>query len=137
MSAYTVRFTRQALILSLEQLELEFSLEDGGMRALRRPGEADLTGHGAARPSVDVSLADTGWLTERSFARYLNHTLAETADGVELVMIIGLGPLKIYDRYRVAGSLITRRISIENAGIDEVAHASAGRNAADLRRRRM
>lgn len=121
MSAYTVRFTRQALILSLEQLELEFSLEDGGMRALRRPGEADLTGHGVARPSVDVSLADTGWLTERSFARYLNHTLAETADGVELVMIIGLGPLKIYDRYRVAGSLITRRISIENAGIDEVA----------------
>ncbi len=121
MSAYTLRFTRQALILSLDELELEFSLDDGSLCALRRPGEPDITGHGARRPGIDVSLADSGWLSERSFARYLGHSIQDTPGGAELVMRVGLGPLKIYDRYRVAGSLIIRRISIENAGDDELA----------------
>ncbi|MDW8145074.1 MAG: alpha-amylase family glycosyl hydrolase [Roseiflexaceae bacterium] len=72
-------------------------------------------------PVSTFSLAETGWLTERSFARYLNHILYNIPGGVEIVVVIGLGPLKIYDRYRVIGSLITRRISLENAGEDELA----------------
>jgi hypothetical protein len=107
--------------VTLAELELEFSLDDGGLRALRRPDGLDVIGRGTPHAGIDVSLADTGWLTERSFARYLNHTLYNIPGGVEIVVVIGLGPLKIYDRYRVVGSLITRRISLENAGEDELA----------------
>jgi len=121
MAAYTVRSTRHTFAVTLDELELEFSLEDGGLRALRRPGEPDMIGRGAYHAGIDVSLAETGWLTERSFARYLNHILYNIPGGVEIVVVIGLGPLKIYDRYRVVGSLITRRISLENAGEDELA----------------
>lgn len=121
MAAFTVRSTRHTFTVTLAELELDFSLEDGGLRALRRPGEPDVIGRGAPHPGIDVSLAETGWLTERSFARYLNHTLYNVPGGVEIVVVIGLGPLKIYDRYRVIGSLITRRISLENAGEDELA----------------
>lgn len=121
MAAYTVRSTRHTFTVTLAELELEFSLEDGGLRALRRPGEPDVIGRGTPYPGIDVSLAETGWLTERSFARYLNHTLYSFSGGADIVVVIGLGPLKIYDRYRVTGSLVTRRISLENAGDDELA----------------
>lgn len=121
MAAYTVRSTRHTFTVTLAELELEFSLDDGGLRALRRPGEPEVIGRGAPHASIDVSLAETGWLAERSFARYLNHTLYSIPGGVEIVVVIGLGPLKIYDRYRVVGTLIMRRISLENAGDDELA----------------
>lgn len=121
MAAYTVRSSRHTFTVTLTELELDFSLEDGGLRALRRPQGPDVTGYGAPRAGIDVSLAETGWLTERSFARYLNHLLYSIPGGVEIVVVIGLGPLKVYDRYRVVGSLITRRISLENAGDDELA----------------
>jgi starch synthase (maltosyl-transferring) len=121
MATFTLRSTRHALIVTLAELELEFSLDDGGLRALRRPGGPDVVGRGAPRTGVDVSLAETGWLTQRSFARYLNHFLYDIPGGVEIVIVVGLGPLKIYDRYRVVGSFITRRISIENTGDDELA----------------
>ncbi len=121
MAAYTVRSTRHTFTVTLAELELEFSLDDGGLRALRRPDGPDMIGRGTPHAGIDVSLAETGWLTERSFARYLNHTLYTIPGGVEIVVVIGLGPLKIYDRYRVVGSLITRRISLENAGEDELA----------------
>ncbi|GIV99339.1 alpha-amylase family glycosyl hydrolase [Roseiflexus sp.] len=121
MAVYTVRSTRHTLTVTLAELELEFSLDDGGLRALRRPDGQDVIGRGTPHAGIDVSLADTGWLTERSFARYLNHILFNIPDGVEIVVVIGLGPLKIYDRYRVIGSLIARRISLENTGEDELA----------------
>lgn len=121
MAAYTVRSTRYTFTVTLAELELEFSLDDGGLRALRRPDGTDVVGRGAPHAGIDVSLAETGWLTQRSFARYLNHTLYSIPGGVDIVVVIGLGPLKIYDRYRVVGSLITRRISLENAGEDELA----------------
>jgi hypothetical protein len=121
MATFTLRSTRHALIVTLAELELEFSLDDGGLRALRRPGGPDVIGRGAPHTGVDVSLAETGWLTQRSFARYLNHFLYDIPGGVEIVIVVGLGPLKIYDRYRAVGSFITRRISIENTGDDELA----------------
>lgn len=121
MATFTLRSTRHALIVTLAELELEFSLDDGGLRALRRPGGPDVIGRGAPHTGVDVSLAETGWLSQRSFARYLNHFLYDIPGGVEIVIVVGLGPLKIYDRYRAFGSFITRRISIENTGDDELA----------------
>ena len=142
MATFTLRSTRHALIVTLAELELEFSLDDGGLRALRRPGGPDVIGRGAPHTGVDVSLAETGWLSQRSFARYLNHFLYDIPGGVEIVIVVGLGPLKIYDRYRAFGSFITRRISIENTGDDELALCgvrltSACRNAVASKRRQM
>jgi starch synthase (maltosyl-transferring) len=102
------------------ELTLAFSLDDGGLRALWRSGGPNVLGYGVACPSIDVSLAGHGWLAERTFVRYLSHS-AEARDGaVELVVVIGVGPLIVHDRYRITGTLIARRVSIQNVGEDEV-----------------
>ena len=103
------------------QIELEFSMDDGGLRSLRRVGGPNVIGYGDPRPSIDVRLGVAGeWLAERVFVRYLKHTVEEHEGGVDLVIVIGIGPLMVYDRYHITGTLIARRLSAENVGEDEV-----------------
>ncbi len=72
-------------------------------------------------PSIDVQLGLAGeWLADRVFVRYLRHSVEERDGAVELVIVIGIGPLMVYDRYRITGTLIARRVSTVNVGEDEV-----------------
>src|SRR4029079_18045737 len=99
---------------------LAFSRDDGGLRVLQRVGGPNVLGYGVARATIDVQLDDCGCLADRIFIRYLNHFVDQRDDAVELVIVIGVGPLKVYDRYRITGSLIARRLACENVGEDEV-----------------
>ncbi|HEU5102040.1 MAG TPA: alpha-amylase family glycosyl hydrolase, partial [Roseiflexaceae bacterium] len=69
---------------------------------------------------IDVRYDDRGWVADRIFIRYLNHHVDERDGGVEVVIVIGVGPLTVYDRYRITGTLIARRVSVENVGEDEL-----------------
>ncbi|HWQ14532.1 MAG TPA: alpha-amylase family glycosyl hydrolase [Roseiflexaceae bacterium] len=118
--AFTVSQTRELLTVRTPEVELGFSCDDGGLRVLRHGGGPNLAGHGEPRPSVDICVGGKGWLAERVFVRYLSYTVEERDGAVEVVVVIGIGALKVFDRYRVTGSLITRRVSVENVGEDEV-----------------
>jgi hypothetical protein len=119
MGAFTSSSDRDTFTLRTSELTLAFSLEDGGLRALSRVDGPNVLGYGTPRSSVDVWLGERGWLAERTFVRYLSHSV-DTRDGaVELVIVIGIGPLMVYDRYRITGTLLARRVSVENASEDE------------------
>jgi glycosidase len=118
MGAFTTSRDLDTFTLNTSELTLVFSLEDGGLRALCRAGGPNVLGYGEPRPSIDVWLGDRGWLAERTFVRYLHHSADERDGAVELVIVIGIGPLMVYDRYRITGTLLARRVSIENASED-------------------
>ncbi|HEX5691063.1 MAG TPA: hypothetical protein VFX76_13710, partial [Roseiflexaceae bacterium] len=118
---FTITSNRYTVALRAPEIELEFSTDDGGLRLLRRIGGPNLIGYGDPRPSIDVQLGVASeWLAERVFVRYLRHTAEERDGAVELVIVIGIGPLIVYDRYRITGTLIARRVSAQNVGEDEV-----------------
>src|SRR5262245_17134811 len=121
MASFTVTQEHQTVVVHTPEIELAFSLDDGGLRMLRRSGGPNVVGYGDARASVDVNLgAGSAWLADWVFVRYLSHAIDEREGAVELVIVIGVGPLKVYDRYRITGTLIARRVSVENVGEDEV-----------------
>lgn len=120
MATFSIHRDNDTVTLHTPELDLAFSLEDGGLRKLQRIGGPNVLGHGIGRPSIDVCLDSGHWLAERVFVRYLSHTASERDGAVELVIVIGIGPLKFYDRYRITGTLITRRLSVENVGDDPV-----------------
>ena len=121
MSAFTTSQNQHIVVIHTPEIELAFSLEDGGLRMLRRSGGPNVVGYGERRASVEVNLGiGSAWLADWVFVRYLSHTVAEHDGGVEILITIGIGPLKVYERYRITGTLIARRISIENVGEDEV-----------------
>jgi starch synthase (maltosyl-transferring) len=119
MPLFTRRQDRLIVTVNTPEIELSFSLEDGGLRSLRRIGGPNVIGYGNPRPSIDVRLDDRDWLADHAFVRYLSHTIDEREGAVELVILIGIGPLRMYDRYRITGTLIARRITVENVGEDE------------------
>src|SRR5262245_4613324 len=121
MASFTVTQEHQTVVVHTPEIELAFSLDDGGLRMLRRSGGPNVVGYGDARASVDVNLgAGSAWLADWVFVRYLSHAIDEREGAVELVILIGIGPLKVYDRYRITGTLIARRVSVENVSEDEV-----------------
>jgi glycosidase len=120
MPSFTTSQDHETITLATAEITLAFSRDDGGLRALRRAAGPNLLGYGAGRPAIDVQLDDRGWLAERTFVRYLSHFVEERDGAVDLVIVIGIGPLKVYDRYRITGTLITRRLSVQNVGEDEV-----------------
>jgi hypothetical protein len=120
MPSFTTSQNHETVALSTSEIALAFSRDDGGLRMLRRAGGPNVLGYGTPRPALDVQLDDRGWLADRTFVRYLSHHIDERDGAVELVIVIGIGPLKIYDRYRITGTLIARRVSVENVGEDEV-----------------
>src|SRR5262245_37658880 len=118
---FTTSEQRRIIAVQTPDIEMEFSLDDGGLRSLRRAGGPNVLGYGAPRPSVDVQLGVAGeWLADRIFVRYLRHTIEERDGAVELAIVIGVGPLIVYDRYRITGTLIARRVSVVNVGEDEI-----------------
>jgi starch synthase (maltosyl-transferring) len=120
MPSFTISQDQDIVTVHAPEITLAFSRDDGGLRVLRRADGPNVLGYGVARPVIDVQLDDSGWLVERTFVRYLNHGVEERDGAVELVIVIGIGPLKVYDRYRITGTLIARRVSVENVGEDEV-----------------
>lgn len=120
MPSFTISQDQHTITVHTPEIELAFSREDGGLRALRHAGGPNLIGYGEPRPSVDICVGPTRqWMAERSFVRYLGYTVDEREGGIEAVVMIGIGSLKIYDRYRITGALIARRVSVENVGEDE------------------
>jgi starch synthase (maltosyl-transferring) len=99
-------------------IELAFSRSDGGLRALRYRGGPSLIGYGEPRGSIDVQLGDGSWMAERAFVRYLRHTQYEANGATQIQIVIGLGPLVVYDSYQIRGDLIMRRVRVQNVGDD-------------------
>jgi hypothetical protein len=120
MPSFTTSQNHELVTVATGEITLAFSRDDGGLRVLQRAGGPNVLGYGAPCASIDVQLDDRGWLANRIFIRYLNHFVEQRDDAVELVIVIGVGPLKVYDRYRITGTLIARRVSVENVGEDEV-----------------
>lgn len=120
MPPFSMRYDQNTLVLTTPALTLGFSLEDGGLRELRRAAGPDMLGYGAPMPAIDVQLDERGWLAGTSFVRYLRHMIDAAGDAVTLVITIGLGPLTIDDCFRITGTLITRHVTITNVGEDTV-----------------
>jgi hypothetical protein len=118
---FTTSQQRRTIAVQTPEIAVEFSMDDGGLRSLRRADGPNVLGYGEPRPSVDVQLGLAGeWLAERMFVRYLRHTVEEREGAVELVIVIGVGPLIVHDRYHITGTLIARRVSVVNVGEDEL-----------------
>ena len=120
MSSFTTSRDQDTFTVYAPEVTLAFSLDDGGLRLLQRAGGPNVLGYGAPMPSIDIEIDERGGLAERTFVRYLSHTVDERDGAVELVIVIGVGPLMVYDRYRITGTLIARRASVENAGDDDL-----------------
>lgn len=118
---FDLREMDRVILLSTPELELGWSREDGSLVLLRAPDGPSILGHGPAQAALDVAL-DTpdGWVSRRSFARFLWHRATPCADGVEVLIAIGLGPLKIVDTYHVTPGLVTRQAMLENVGLDDL-----------------
>ncbi|GAB4207201.1 MAG: alpha-amylase family glycosyl hydrolase [Roseiflexaceae bacterium] len=121
MPDFTTSQDRHTITVTTPELELAFSRDDGGLRVLRRIGGPNVLGHGQAIPAIDVQVGIEGvWLADRVFVRYLGHSVDERDGAIEIVIVIGIGPLMLYDRYRVTGALIARRVSVKNVSEDEI-----------------
>jgi hypothetical protein len=116
---YTATIEQRLLHITTHEIEIGFSLDDGGLRLLRRRNGPNVIAPGEPYPPVDVALGSQGWLGRISFTRYLSHQVAQEGAATTATIVIGLGPLKLYDRYYITGTLIARRLSIEYAGEGE------------------
>jgi hypothetical protein len=108
------------IVVVTPDITLAFSRDDGGLRVLRRSNGPNVLGHGEMRPSVDAATSEKGWLASQTMARYLSHSLDQRDGAWELGIDIGLGPLIIRDRYTITGTLIARRATVRNVGVDEL-----------------
>lgn len=121
MPALELTETLQRITLRTPELEVAWSREDGSLQVLRHLNSANLVGHGVAPAGLDVALgAPANWLATRSFVRYLAHQFVQENSAVRVVIVVGLGPLKLYDRYEIVGTLISRRVTIENVSPDDL-----------------
>lgn len=121
MPAFSLDEKLRLVILRTPELELAWSREDGSLRTLSHADGSSVIGYGTLQAGVDVALnGPDKWLNDRSFARYLTHQCVQHGDAVEVTLIIGLGLLKLYDRYRITGNLIARQLTIQNVNTDEV-----------------
>jgi hypothetical protein len=121
MAHFAVAQDYYQLKITTAQLAIGFSLDDGGLRSLQRLDGPPLIGFGQVRPTFDLKVGrDGAWIAERTMIRYLRHMIDERDQAVELTMVIGLGPLMIYDRYRIHGTSISRRLTINNVSEDEI-----------------
>lgn len=120
MPPYTVHTDSDRLTVRTAELELIFSLDDGGLRGLNRPGAPSLLGYGTPLPTLDVCLVDKGWLAERMFVRHLHSDVSEDADSVIVTITSGIGPLIAHDVYRLLGTQVLRSLSLTNVAEDPV-----------------
>ena len=121
MSAFTLAKNYHRISVQTAEVELSFSLDDGGLCALKRLGGVNLLNHGSPQPAIDVKVGfDATWIAERVFVRHLRHTVREDGNAVVLEIIIGIGPLMITDEFRITGTLIARSVTVHNVSEDEI-----------------
>ncbi len=135
--AFTLDEKLRLIILRTPELELAWSREDGSLRTLSYLDGSSVLGHGPLESGLDVALnAPDNWLGTRSFARYLSHQCVEQDEAIEITLVTGLGLLKLYDRYRITGTMIARQVTIQNVAVEEariyglrmcIPHARVGR----------
>ncbi|GAB4109501.1 MAG: alpha-amylase family glycosyl hydrolase [Roseiflexaceae bacterium] len=106
------------ITIELGAVELAFSRDDGGLRYLARRGGPNVLGHGPGRPSIDARIGDGPWMADRSFVRYLSHRVEQHDTHTTLEITIGIGPLILYDRFHVTGTLIARTLTARNVAED-------------------
>ncbi|MDW8402742.1 alpha-amylase family glycosyl hydrolase, partial [Chloroflexus sp.] len=127
------------IVLHTGNYTLGWSTDSGALVHLQRHGSPNVLGHGPAIAGVDVALSGpANWITAKTFARYLWHRVSADENQVVMTVFVGLGPLKIFDHYRIACDAITRWIEIENVSGDDlrlygvrliVPHARVGTSA--------
>ncbi len=118
--AYELCEQSDQIILRAESYTLGWSTESGALIRCERNGSPNALGHGPATAGIDLALnSPTNWITAQTFARYIWHRLRQDGDHLVMTIIIGLGPLKIFDHYQIGRDIITRWIEIENVSSDD------------------
>lgn len=121
MPKITVTESTQVLTFRTAEVELSIAKDDGGLRSLRRVGGPNLIGHGDHQAAVDIKVgSDSTWLANRVFVRYLRYSTVEHGDSVEVIIVIGIGPLMISDTFQITGTLIARSIRVQNVSEDQI-----------------
>ncbi|MFN3374167.1 MAG: alpha-amylase, partial [Chloroflexus sp.] len=109
------------IILRTNDYTLGWSTDSGALIHFQRHDSLNVLGHGPAVAGVDVALGDpANWITSRTFARYLWHRVSANNDQMVVTVIVGLGPLKIFDHYQIGCDAIKRWIEIENVSSDDL-----------------
>ncbi len=109
------------IILRTNDYTLGWSTDSGALIHFQRHDSLNVLGHGPAVTGVDVALGDpANWITSRTFARYLWHRVSANDDQIVMTVIVGLGPLKIFDHYQIGCDAIKRWIEIENVSGDDL-----------------
>lgn len=133
MPAFTFSETEQLLRLDNGMLRLAWSREDGALCLVERVAGSTLIRRCSAYPVVDVACNHAqDWLGARFFVRYLSHSVSDEAGVAVVTIIIGLGPLKLADRYEVAGALIRRSVTLTNVSLDAMRVFAVRMNWPDL-----
>ena len=116
---YALQEGPRQVTLTTPEVELGFSRESGALTLLRRPGGQNYLGRDPLACSLDV-LLPSGWMSQRSFARYLSHQVHQDATAITIVVRVGLGPLLLQDIYSITGTLLRRSLKVKNVGLDEL-----------------
>jgi len=115
-----VSVSNDIVYIRTAEIVLAFSCDDGGLRVLQRIDGPNVLGHGQACASIDIRIGNVSWLARQAFVRYLNHHLEEHNGTYKLEIVIGIGSLKIFDRYTITGTLIARTVAIQNVSDDPI-----------------
>lgn len=110
------------IILRTARYELGWSTDSGALIVFRRDNGPNILGFGPPVAGVDVAIGSpTNWITAQTFARYIWHRLQILPDGyLQMTIIVGLGPFKVFDHYLLSDEVIERWIEIENVSGDEL-----------------
>jgi hypothetical protein len=89
----------------------------GSLTLLRLSEGVNLLAAAEIPASVDVALDSAeGWLSQRSFARFLRYSFEPEQGSCIATIEVGLGPLIIADRYEILGQHVRRSVRVVNAG---------------------
>ncbi len=109
------------IILRTEHYTLAWSTDSGALIHLQRPDSLNVLGFGPAAAGIDIALGGpTHWITAQTFARFLWYRVHTSDDQLVMTIIVGLGPLKLFDRYCITADALERWVEIENVSGDEL-----------------
>ncbi|NJM05263.1 hypothetical protein HC891_02055 [Candidatus Gracilibacteria bacterium] len=119
MSDCTLDFSAAQLTFHSPALIIGWSRETGSLNLLRLPDSENLLAYGAVPPTVDIAVDSAdGWLSQRTFPRYLRHRFDQEEGGCTVTIEVGFGPLIIADRYEIVGQQLQREVHLVNTGDD-------------------
>lgn len=99
--------------VTLGSYEIGVHTEIGAIASLRREGGPQCVGH--VEPVVSL-LADVQWKPLTDAPVYRGHVV----EGDTLSIQVKVGPLTLFDQYRVVGELLERRVLVRNSSQEEV-----------------